>query len=73
MYFSQGKVVLVVRCGIGLLPMLCVRYGLAKRVIALEISDCISYARRIIKDNNYDDKITLIQSNVIIYFINIIF
>lgn len=68
MYTFQDKVVLVVRSGIGLLPMLCVRNGLAKRVIALEESACIGYARRIIKDNNYNDKITLIQSSVINHF-----
>lgn len=48
--------------------MLCVRVGGAKKVIGLEQSACIEYARRIIKDNNYCHKITLIQSSVIIYF-----
>ncbi|XP_060858397.1 uncharacterized protein LOC132935795 [Metopolophium dirhodum] len=67
-YCSQGyikdKVVLVVRCGIGLLPLLCARDGKAKKVIALEQSACIEYARRIITDNRYSTVITLVQSNV---------
>lgn len=66
MYFIfKDKVVLVIRCGIGLLPLLCVRNGCAKKVIALEQSACIDYARQVVIDNSYDDKITLIQSNVI--------
>jgi len=57
-------VVLVIRCGIGLLPLLCARDGKAKKVIALEQSACIEYARRIITDNRYSTVITLVQSNV---------
>lgn len=56
--------VLVIRCGIGLLPLLCARDGKAKKVIALEQSACIEYARRIITDNRYSTVITLVQSNV---------
>lgn len=67
-FIFQNKVVLVVRSGIGLLPLLCVRVGLAKKVIALEESDCIEYARRIVKDNSYSHMITFIQSSVILYF-----
>lgn len=66
--FFQNKVVLVIRSGIGLLPLLCVRDGLAKKVIALEQSACIEYARRIVKDNLYSHQITFIQSSVIKYF-----
>lgn len=46
--------------------MLCVRLGRAKKVIGLEKSDCIEYARRIVEDNAYSHVITLIQSSVII-------
>lgn len=60
--------VLVIRCGVGLLPLMCVRSGKAEKVIALEESNCIEYARRIVKDNSYGHKITLIQSSVIKYF-----
>lgn len=66
--FFQDQIVLVVRCGIGLLPMLCVKSGLAKKVIALEQSSCIEYARRIIHDNSFSQQITLIQSSVITFF-----
>lgn len=69
-FIFQNKVVLVIRSGIGLLPLLCVQSGLAKKVIALEQSACIEYARRIVKDNNFSHKITFIQSSVINYFIN---
>ncbi|XP_060847189.1 protein arginine N-methyltransferase 1-like [Rhopalosiphum padi] len=62
--YIKDKVVLVIRCGIGLLPLLCARDGQAKKVIALEQSACIEYARRIITDNRYSTVITLIQSNV---------
>lgn len=61
----QGKVVLVIRCGIGLLPLLCLRTGRAKKVIALEQSACIEYARQIIIDNEYSNEVILIQSSVI--------
>lgn len=44
--------------------MLCARDGQAKRVIALEQSSCIEYARRIVTDNRYSTVITLIQSSV---------
>lgn len=47
---------------------MCVRSGMAKKVIALEESACIEYARRIVKDNSYGHLITLIQSSVIKYF-----
>jgi hypothetical protein len=57
-------VVLVIRGGIGFLPLLCARNGCAKKVIVLEESACIEYARQIVKDNNYCHKITLIQSSV---------
>jgi len=63
-FIFQDKVVLVIRCGIGLLPLLCARDGKAKKVIALEQSACIEYARRIITDNRYSTVITLVQSNV---------
>jgi len=67
----QDKVVLVIRCGIGFLPLLCVRFGFAKKVIGLEQSACIEYARRIVNDNFYSNQITLIQSSVKFYlFIN---
>ncbi|XP_027840234.2 uncharacterized protein LOC114121922 [Aphis gossypii] len=62
--FIKDKIVLVIRSGIGLLPLLCARDGQAKRVIALEQSSCIEYARRIVTDNRYSTVITLIQSSV---------
>lgn len=65
--------VLVVRSGIGFLPLLCARNGFAKRVIALEESACIEYARRIVEDNNYSHKITLIQSSVMKNYCTILF
>jgi len=65
-------VVLVIRCGIGLLPLLCARDGKAKKVIALEQSACIEYARRIITDNRYSTVITLVQSSVRIIVLHFI-
>lgn len=62
--FIKDKIVLVIRSGIGLLPLLCARDGQAKKVIALEQSSCIEYARRIVTDNRYSTVITLIQSSV---------
>lgn len=61
--------VLVIRSGIGLLPLLCVRHGFAKKVIGLEQSACIEYARRIVEDNKYSNQITLIQSSVIFSYL----
>lgn len=65
--------VLVIRSGIGLLPLLCVRNGFAKKVIGLEQSACIEYARRIVEDNMYSNRITLIQSSVIFSYLFICF
>ena len=50
-------VVLDVGCGTGILSMFAARSG-AKRVYAVDASDIVKRAERIIKDNGHDDVIT---------------
>uniref|UniRef100_A0A6B2G274 type I protein arginine methyltransferase n=1 Tax=Myxobolus squamalis TaxID=59785 RepID=A0A6B2G274_MYXSQ len=59
----HGKIVLDVGCGTGILSMFAVDAG-AQHVYAVDKSDIISAARKIIQLNNYQDKITFIQSTI---------
>ncbi|KAF9646710.1 protein arginine N-methyltransferase [Thelephora ganbajun] len=56
-------VVLDVGCGTGILSMFAARSG-AKRVYAVDASDIVKRAEKIIKDSGYDDVITVIQGKV---------
>lgn len=59
----QGKVVLDVGCGTGILSMFCARAG-AKQVIAVDNSAIISTAREIIRLNQLDHKIQCIRGKI---------
>lgn len=56
-HLFEGKVVLDVGCGTGILSMMCARAG-AKQVIAVDNSDIIEKTRLIVSLNNLEDKIT---------------
>ena len=45
----RNKIVLDVGCGTGILSMACIKYGLAKMVIAVDMSDMIYDAMAIAK------------------------
>ncbi|XP_050528964.1 uncharacterized protein LOC126898708 [Daktulosphaira vitifoliae] len=57
----QNSVVMVLRTGLGLLAMMCVKHGRARKVIALESSSCAEYAEQIIKDNGLNHVITVLR------------
>lgn len=62
-HLFRGKVVLDVGCGTGVLSMFAAKAGAAK-VIGIECSSIVDYARRIVKANNLDHVVTLIKGKV---------
>jgi len=62
-HLFKGKVVLDVGCGTGVLSMFAAKAGAAK-VIGVECSSIVDYARKIVKANNLDDVVELIQGKV---------
>ncbi|CAN6230044.1 unnamed protein product [Urochloa humidicola] len=61
--FIEGKVVLDVGCGTGILSVFCARAG-AKRVYAVEASEIATQAREIVKTNNLTDQVVVIHGRV---------
>ena len=59
----QGKVVLDVGCGTGILSLFCVANG-AKKVFAVDASDIADQAKKIIEHNGATEKITVIKGKV---------
>lgn len=62
-HLFQGKVVLDVGCGTGILSMFAARSG-AKLVIGVDMSGIIEQAKVIVKDNGLDDKIVLLRGKM---------
>jgi len=62
-HLFKGKVVLDVGCGTGILCMFAAQAG-AKMVIGIDCSEIINQARQIVKDNNFENIITLIKGKV---------
>eukprot|EP00903_Cladosiphon_okamuranus_P019111 g17584.t1 len=60
-HLFEGKVVMDVGCGTGILSMFAARAG-AKQVIGIECSTIIEQARKIVEANGFADNITLIKS-----------
>ena len=59
-----NKIVMDIGCGTGILSMFCAKHG-AKHVYAIEASDLgIITTKNIIKDNNLQDKITVIHGKI---------
>ncbi|XP_062227144.1 probable protein arginine N-methyltransferase 6.1 isoform X2 [Phragmites australis] len=61
--FIEGKVVMDVGCGTGILSVFCARAG-AKRVYAVEASEIATQACEIVKANNLTDKVVVIHGRV---------
>lgn len=62
-HLFKDKVVLDVGCGTGILSMFAARAG-AKHVIAVDMSNIIEMAEKVIKLNGLDDKITLLRGKL---------
>eukprot|EP00622_Pseudochattonella_farcimen_P001971 FR736806.1.p1 GENE.FR736806.1~~FR736806.1.p1 ORF type:complete len:293 (+),score=48.43 FR736806.1:39-881(+) len=62
-HLFDGKVVLDIGCGTGILSMFAARAG-AKQVIGVECSSIIEQAKRIIEANGFSEKILLIKGKV---------
>ncbi|KIH52190.1 methyltransferase domain protein [Ancylostoma duodenale] len=62
-HLFKDKIVMDVGSGTGILSMFAARAG-AKKVYAMEFSNMALQSRQIIKDNNLDDVITVIQAKV---------
>lgn len=59
----QGKVVLDVGTGSGILSFFAAQAG-ARRIYAIDASDIASHAATLIRDNGYDDRITVLAGKV---------
>lgn len=62
-HLFEGKIVLDVGCGTGILSMFAVQAG-AAHVYGVDCSGIIESAKRIVKDNGMEDKITLIKGKI---------
>ncbi|KAJ3160240.1 Protein arginine N-methyltransferase 1 [Geranomyces michiganensis] len=62
-HLFKDKVVLDVGCGTGILCMFAAKAG-AKRVIGVDMSNIINQAKVIVKDNGFEDVITLVQGKM---------
>ena len=62
-HLFEGKIVLDVGCGTGILSMFAAQAG-ASHVYAVDCSSIIEQAKRIVQDNDMADKITLIQGKM---------
>jgi len=62
-HLFKGKTVLDVGCGTGILSMFAAKAGAAK-VIGVDMSSIVDYAKKIVADNNLSDIITIIRGKV---------
>ena len=60
---TQGKVVLDIGCGTGILSMFAAKAG-AKHVYAVDMSEIADTAREIVRANGMSDVITVIKGNI---------
>merc|ERR1719410_1857324 len=62
-HLFKGKVVLDVGCGTGILSMFAAKAGAAK-VIGVDMSSIVEYARKIVEANNLSDKVEIIRGKI---------
>ncbi|RPA80404.1 S-adenosyl-L-methionine-dependent methyltransferase [Ascobolus immersus RN42] len=62
-HLFEGKIVLDVGCGSGILSMFCAKAG-AKQVYSIDNSEIINKARQNVIENGLQDKITLIKGKI---------
>ena len=65
-HLFRDKVVLDVGCGTGILSLFSARAG-AKMVYAVDMSNIAQQARQIVADNDFSDKITVIQGELVCF------
>ena len=62
-HLFKNKVVLDVGCGTGILSMFAAKAGAAK-VIGVDMSSIVDYAKKIVADNGLSDIVTIIRGKV---------
>eukprot|EP00828_Plagiopyla_frontata_P002876 TRINITY_DN1064_c0_g2_i2.p1 TRINITY_DN1064_c0_g2~~TRINITY_DN1064_c0_g2_i2.p1 ORF type:complete len:365 (-),score=65.66 TRINITY_DN1064_c0_g2_i2:66-1160(-) len=62
-HLFNNKIVLDVGCGTGILSLFAARAG-AKHVYSIEKANIVYHAKQIVKENNLEDTITIIQGKV---------
>ncbi|KRT83604.1 methyltransferase [Oryctes borbonicus] len=62
-HLFTGKVVMDIGCGTGILSMFAAKAG-AKQVIAIECSNIVDYAKKIVEANKLDHIITIVKGKV---------
>ena len=62
-HLFKNKVVLDVGCGTGILSMFAAKAGAAK-VIGVDMSSIVDYAKKIVADNGLSDTVTIIRGKV---------
>lgn len=59
--YLNGKVILDVGCGTGILSMLCAKYSNPKKIYAIEASEMANHTKRVIEQNRMSDRIKVIH------------
>ena len=60
----RDKLILDLGCGTGILSMFCARHGNAKHVVGVDMSDIAHQAMDIVRENDLQDKITIIKGRL---------